>query len=53
VPEAGTYPPSIDHQEKGLTPEAAVCESIGFDVKNFALAYSTAVLVTPERWQDW
>ena len=26
---------------------------IGFDVENFAQAYSVAVRVTPERWQVW
>ena len=26
---------------------------IGFDVESFAGAYSTAVRVTPERWQVW
>lgn len=26
---------------------------IGFDVEGFARAYSTAVRVTPERWQVW
>jgi len=51
---------------KGLKPEAAVCcrkplqkeysgsiARIGFDVEGFAQAYSTAVRVTPKRWQVW
>jgi hypothetical protein len=26
---------------------------IGFDVEGFAREYSTAVWITPERWQVW